>query len=62
MIPNDPASDPEVVRVARIFAAGPADDPARFDPDEIMADGEPRWRQHVDQAVGAIHAARVLFG
>lgn len=60
MLPNDPAADPEVERVARILAAGPADEPNLFDPDEIMEDGEPRWRRHVQNAIGAIRAHRIM--
>ena len=59
MLPNDPASDPQVERVARVLAAGLN---GERDPDEIMSDGDPRWRQHVQQAIGAIHADRVLRG
>lgn len=51
--PNDPASDREVERVARIFAREERDE---LDPDEIMADGEPRWRGKVDVAISAIAA------
>lgn len=56
MLANDPAADPQVERVARILAAGTAEQPDLHDPDEIMPDGEPRWRHHVDQAVCAIAA------
>ena len=59
MLPNDPAADPEVERVARVLAAGENDD---LDPDEIMSDGEPRWRAFVDRAVGAIRSNRLLRG
>ena len=61
MRPNDPAADPEVERVAREFAAGPAAKPDLYDPDEIMEDGEPRWRRHVQNAIGAIHAHRTMI-
>ncbi len=61
MLPNDPAADSEVERVARILASGTDDEPDLYDPDEIMSDGEPRWRQHVRQAIGAIHAHRTMM-
>lgn len=44
-------------RVARELARGERD---QLDPDEIMPDGEPRWRAFVDMALSAIHASRVL--
>ena len=57
MLPNDPAADPEVERVARILARGRDDDQ---DPDAPGRDGEPRWREFVDMAVSAIRANRTL--
>ena len=60
MLPNDPASDPEVERVARILASGTADQPDLYDPDDIMPDGEPRWRAYVDRAVSAITSWRLM--
>ena len=57
VIPNDPAHDPEVERVARVFAGGEHDD---LDPDEIMDDGWPRWRTYFETAISAIAASRVL--
>ena len=59
MLPNDPAADPEVERVARDLASGPD---GTLGPDEIMSDGEPRWRAFVDRAVGAIRSNRLLRG
>ncbi len=54
-----PAADPEVERVARILSGGENDD-LDSDSDEIMSDGEPRWRAFVDRAVGAIWSNRLL--
>ena len=57
MLPNDPASDPEVERVARLFCAD-----AGLDPDALDPDGEPLWRRYVQTAVSSIAAWRTMVG
>lgn len=56
-LPNDPAADPEVERVARIFceAAGRV-------PDDLDAVGDPAWRAHIDTAVSAIASWKLMTG
>ena len=57
MLLNDPAADPEVERVARIFCEHTGQDP-----DQMNEDGDPLWRSFVTIAVSAIAAHRTLTG